>query len=310
MLIKPLLSLVQTRTYLCTPASMRISPFLWNIFTKFNTVHALWRWHRRIEVYRQPQNLVQLFIGRALYSLCDEASIRVAAQCLLTASRIMSCSEQQSKLSRSYRQWVWAIKGHYSEPVNIPWEKKASSIFSASLTYTCKKAACTLSLRTIRMIKHTALMWVELFKLNMMIMDTIDAICWSPDAREDAKNESYLHINKCIHELVDKKDQILDSLDSNKKLLSAILPGGSKDYDHLVLVVNRAIKVSQSISTTTDVTNRYFGRLGKLIVRKSKETLQQIATLHSSEKKVIYTSPENNVSKIHNREFLLTFGVS
>lgn len=124
-----LISLVQTTTYDYTPAGLRMPPIVWAVFTGLNKVHGLWRWYRRADVYRKPENLANLAAGHIVnWLIGDMLIVRIAAQSLLVATRILDCAKQQAGLFRAGRKWIDAIKGHYPAPVRIEWQKRLKLI--------------------------------------------------------------------------------------------------------------------------------------------------------------------------------------
>lgn len=109
-------NLIRTTAYELAPAQVKMSPLLWSAFGCLNKVHSLWRYYRRIELYRQPESLAQMMVGHATaHWLGDVYILRLAAQCLLVATRIMECVEQQVSLYRAGVRLCGASAIHYDQ---------------------------------------------------------------------------------------------------------------------------------------------------------------------------------------------------
>ena len=132
----PLLTFTQTSTYALTTPGTRLPPFLWTAFTAINRIHGLWRWYRRVELYRNPNNLAQLLAGHLLnLALGDILLLRIAAQCLLISTRLLECAQQQTVLYRSSQRLITAIQGHYPKPYRYSWKNKPKNSWCCLYTF-------------------------------------------------------------------------------------------------------------------------------------------------------------------------------
>lgn len=252
-----LVTFVQTTTWDFTPAGLRLPPIVWSAFTTMNKIHGAWRWYRRAEVYRNPANFYHLAAGHlANFVIGDNFLIRVAAQCVLIATRILECVEEQTALRKEGRTWLHAIQGHYPSPVKISWSKKQrfgwiSPSTSNKWTYRAKAWIDPIqrtSIATFHIFRRT-------FSLSMRIMDAMDAFCFSPEVKNEGINELFVNAMKWLETLVDKKEQLLKGLVDNKLIIERILKNSpvkyealyeatAKTLDHTEAIYNKAEKIS------------------------------------------------------------------
>ena len=131
---------VRTSIYDITSPQFRLSKYMWAAFISLNRVHGAWRWYRRAALYSNPENFSQLIAGHLIKFICGESAlIRVAAQSVLIATRLIACAQQQKSLYKEGKRLIAAIKGDYAYPVDVPWITDShSSIFSPSTIYSWK----------------------------------------------------------------------------------------------------------------------------------------------------------------------------
>lgn len=239
-------SFVQSSTYDLTPGPLRLPPVVWTTFAALNKVHGLWRWYRRIELYRQPDNLMQLLGGHIIDKVVGKAYVlRVAAQCLLVATRILECVQQQAEVCRCGKVWWNAIKGHYPKNTEIKWEDSGTYAYlSPSTVHWFKMKGHMLWARIERVALLTLNLFKEAFKLSMTIMDVIDVFCWSPETSNEGVRESFVNITKWMDTAVNNKDELLAGIQNNRDLIERLLKKSPFTYEQLY----------QGVSSTLDGT--------------------------------------------------------
>jgi hypothetical protein len=258
----PLLTVAQTTTYELTPASNRLSPLFWSGFTALNTVHGLWRWYRRYELYSKPDTLGQLLAGHLLnLTLGDVVILRVAAQCLLIATRIMECAKQQAVLCNSARKcWKSAFQGYYPQPIKQKWVSRAKSHWFSPSTIgwlqTRGQAFCN---RISRIIECTYKVFFHCFKLSLQLMDVMDVICLSPYTQNEGITEIFVNTVKCLDTLVNNKEELLSGLESNKPIIEKILCNSPITYDRLHSTISQTLEKSETFYDTAKAVSHATG---------------------------------------------------
>lgn len=247
----PLVDLVQTTTLDLTPNHLRLPPVVWAGFIALNKVHGLWRWYRSFEMYQQPDNLFQLLAGHIANKVLGESHIlRLAAQCLLVATRLLECVQQQYELCQAGRCLLLAIKGHYPAPLRVEWEKNCdrSTWLSPTTVHWWKYKASEISQRIQRIALCTLELVKEAFVLSMKIMDVIDAFSWSPAARKAGVIESFVNITKWLDAIVDNKAELLAGMTENRGLIEHLLRKSPFTYESLHEGVAQALAKTEMVS--------------------------------------------------------------
>lgn len=235
-----LTALVQTTTYDMTPSQTRLPPVAWTAFSLLNKVHGAWRWYRRIELYRNPNNLSQLLAGHVVnFALGDVLLLRIAAQCLLISTRILECVQQQATLCRSGRRWIAEVKGHYPTPIIDNWEKSG---------HAWQRTWTSLRNRVKRIAVSTFEVLKETFKLSMCIMDAIDTFCLSPYTRNEGINEGFVNAIKWLDTLVENKEELLAGMVKHRAIIERIVYKSSFTYPQLYNGVAKALEKTEVVA--------------------------------------------------------------
>jgi hypothetical protein len=244
----PLFNFAQTSTYDLTPSHLRLPPFIWTTFTTLNYIHGIWRWYRRIDLYRNPDNLAQLLAGHAVnIAFGDALLLRVAAQCLLVATRLLDAARQQAAVCRSGRRLIAAIKGDYPKPLLIEWDRKCHSWLSPSTVYWWQSSTFCLRERVQRIAACIFELLIKTFKLSMKIMDVIDAFCWSPSTKNEGVTESFINITKWLEAVIDQKEELLTGLTNNQAVIEKILKNSPITYSQLNSVLLNALEKTEAV---------------------------------------------------------------
>jgi hypothetical protein len=242
----PVLKYVQTTTYSLTPEPLRLPPSIWLTFTYLNKIHGLWRWYRHAELYTHQDNLVKLLAGQVLNAVAtDSLLIRVAAQCLLVATRLMQCIEQQQALIRSKDALIDNLQGRYPAPVNVEWTAaKKWSVLTSPSQFHAKVRLQNICNSTKRAFLATAILFKELFLLSMAIMDVIDAFCWSQEVKRVALTESFINIGLWLDKTVKNRDELLKGIEANQAVIERLLKNSPFTFTQLHAAVKNQLAVA------------------------------------------------------------------
>ncbi|NGX41860.1 MAG: hypothetical protein K940chlam7_00134 [Chlamydiae bacterium] len=228
-----------------------------------NKVHHLWSWYRRGTVYTNPDNLLKLAAGHGMnFFRGDSLALRISATCVLIATRILDCVEQQAKVVRSWRKLVDACKGNYCTPIKCSWEVKAKvSLFSASTIHWFKHHGKSLLLK-IQWVAYSIFHLIkQAFLISMRIMDVIDTFSLNDSTANEAINEFFVNGEKCVRNFVENKQQLIDGLKSNKDLIDKILKGIGLpiDPDRLIETATTTLDKTAQVLETADNVNKTTG---------------------------------------------------
>lgn len=260
---------VRTTTYEITSPQFRLPECLWAILTSLNQVHTVWRWYRRANLYSNPDNFSQLLGGHAINFVLGESTLlKIAAQSLLIATRLLACTRQQKSLYRECLRLITAFKGYYPAPVDTPWMTNSSPLLcSPSSLYEWKVFSLSLWHRISRIALIITKIFIKTFTLSMCMMDTIDAFYISPTTKNVAINECCLNIIQWLDTLVDKKETLLQGITENKEIIERILKGSPFTYIQLETSVASALatteRLQQHAKKITSFGNGLLVQIGK-----------------------------------------------
>lgn len=206
-----MINIVHNATLSLIPKEERLPPQAMGAFMLVHKVHAAWMYLRKWSIYSNPQNFPALLAGHAVnHYLGNYLVIRVSAQCVLLVTRVIACAEQ-------YRAFYHACLN-----------AKDSLYCTYPIVQTSNKVKQTAY--RLQDIAQSAfnLLW-EAFKLSMCYMDVITVLSFSADTTDEGIKEVFYNSFKSIDTLTENKQELLNSLNNNKALISTILkplPGG------------------------------------------------------------------------------------
>lgn len=240
---------VRTTAYEITSTQFRLPGFMWSALSSFNQVHAAWRWYRKGILYSNPDNFSQLLTGHVVNFVCGESTLlKIAAQSLLVATRLLECARQQASIYNEGKRLIAAIKGHYPYPLDIAWSNASCPfVLSPSSLYTWKVICLSAWHRVTRVAIIASKIFFKMFILSMCIMDTIDAFYISPTTKNEAINECCLNIIQWLDTLVDSKEVLLQGLTENREVIEKILKGSPVTYIQLQSSVASALNVTETL---------------------------------------------------------------
>lgn len=252
----PIVAFTQTTVHEITPATTQLPPLVWNAFALVNKIHATWRWYRRIDLYRNPDNFSQLLIGHIVNFLIGESRIlRLAAQCLLVATRLLECVQQQSSLRKSWKKLVAEIRGDRPVIVFTKWEK-AATYLSPMTNYWWKYHIQHLWMKIQRISVKVFSLLKNAFKLHMKMMDALDAICWDASTDHDAIPESFVNIKKWLEAAIKNKEQLLQGIDSHREVVEKLLKYSSFTFQQLHDGLEKLLKKTETVYIHTERISR------------------------------------------------------
>lgn len=242
-----------------TPVKVHVPGILWGIFSFIHKIHRIWRWYRKAEIYTNPKNFNQLIAGHVVnFAVGDSLVLRVAAQCILIATRIIACVEQIGVVSQAYRNWVNAITGNYQNTTKPKWDKgESKSCCSVSSAHWWKSVFNSIIERIKRIAVTTFLMFKELFVLNMRFMDAIESFSMSPETRNESINELFVNGTKFLDTMEKQQELLVDCLYENKPVVASILKGIGCKY-----TVTQLITASQKGLATVKTVNKVASYIG------------------------------------------------
>lgn len=262
-----IINLVDTTAKSATPDTAQIPGVVQVLFTPLHYVHRLWRWYRKAEIYSNPENFVGLLGGHLLnFFAGDSVVLRVAAQCVFIATRILECIQQKIVICHAYKKLKEACQGTFAYHPPCQWIKETNislseSLVSASTLNWIRLTAKTLSGRIQRIALCILRLLKEIFILSMRVMDAIESFSLSPTTRNDSLNELFVNGTRSLDILVENKQSLLSGLKDNKEVISSILQGLNPQYNvnDLIAGVSKTMKVVETVHSGVKAINSFCG---------------------------------------------------
>ncbi len=268
--MNPIVTTVQNATWGLIPATEQTPKPIWAIFKGVHYIHQLWRWYRHAEVYSNPDNFQNLMLGHVLnYVAGDNTVLRIAAQCVLIANRILTCVEQCANMFNAYQQLANAIKGNYPRHRISKWStKQPSSIYSPSTKQWMKKGWDSAGNRVKRIAIALFCLFKEMFKLSMCIMDAIESFSLSPTTRNESINQLFVNATQSIDRLVGTQEMLRDGLVRHREIIAQFLIGMGSQWkvEYLIGTVESTLEGAKKIQKVAHFGDGIIPDLGKRMI--------------------------------------------
>lgn len=272
---KATLELSTTQSVLPVPAKIA--------FLAFHKLHRIWRWIRLGNIYSDPNNFAHLAAGHGLnYVIGDSALVRISAISVLIATRILHTVREYEKLQDSWLRMKDAFQCHYETPVRYNWDQK-SGFFSLSTVIWFKTTTKSVILRIQVVAIAIFKVGKHFFLLSLRLVDAIEAFSLKPEIREEGINLMFVNTSTCMSHLVNNKDFLLESLESNQKVIEKVLEGlGSQlTVETLIDTVESALEKAGSFHRSVNTVNEHIGEFVSACGKKwTYELLREVGLRH------------------------------
>lgn len=262
-------------------------------FMAFHKAHQLWRWIRLGNIYSDPHNFAQLAAGHGVnYIIGDSALLRISAISVLISTRILHAVGEYEKLQDAWLRMKDAIHYRYPAPIRCDWDQKHGPLSLSTVIWiktTAKTLWCRVSLTAIavfRVGKHFVL-------LSLRIVDATEAFTMKPEIREEGINLLFVNTKTCVSKLVDNKEFLLQSLESNQEIIAKILAGlGSRlSSEALIDTVEEALEKTESVHRSAMTVNDHIGEFVSACGKKwTYEFLREVGLRHLVPAKLLPSS--------------------
>lgn len=249
---------VHTTARAMAPPDAHIPGPLWSIISLITKAHGVWDWYRWGDVYSNPNNFHALVAGHAVNLIVgDSLLVRIAAQCVLIAARILACVEQIRIVAQAYRNWINALTGQRYTITKVRWDKgiDKTSFATATLRW-WKDAFMSVVDRIVRIAVATFMLFKEMFILSMRFMDAIKAFSMSPEKQNEAVNELFVNGGLFVDKMVTEQQALVDYLSDkdNEEFVGNILTGIGSKYtvENLIDAASSGLSAAQSVQSVVD----------------------------------------------------------
>lgn len=286
-------TLVRTTTVELSSTTSLIPTAAQIAFSVFHRIHRFWRWIRLGQIYSDPNNFAQLAAGHGVNYLLDKSIlIRISAISVLIATRILHCVDEYEKLQNSWLKMKQSFSNQFPTIIDCSWDQgTAKGFFSVSTVIWIKTTTKTILSR---------IQWVAIcifkvgkyaFLLSMRLVDTVEAFSLNPSIRNEGINLLFVNSSTCMSKLVDNRDLLLKSLESNQEVIQKVFEGlGTKlTTEQLTQTVEAALEKTGSFHRSTRTVNQHIGEFVTACGKKwTYEFFREIGLRHMVPKSMVH----------------------
>lgn len=195
-------------------------PFIvWKLLDPVLFMHKVWRSIKRIELYSNPENYVQLAAGHvaahALRGTTAYNMMEVAAQGWLISNRMLDCVNQAVALSHACKQSANGVKGNFVTFEKLDWNN-TPSFFSSLIEFVTN---------IWNRFKHmrNAEIGLESGKMVMSLLDLHAAFHPSEEEMKLITAELFVNFRQASEKFIENQKRLKTQLLENKHVVQQIL---------------------------------------------------------------------------------------
>jgi hypothetical protein len=256
MTIKPLDAIHETTSSL-SPISHQLPAFFSKSVKVICAVHAFWRGTRTARAARDAPSFGLYLAGLGLnLAFGDRKGVKVAAQAVLIALRIVECVEHYIALQILYEELVQELTGHAIVPMQTTWKGPKGWIFlSPSIHHAIQWECAVKSHRAKRIATIIARIAYRLFDLSMCILDASKAFSLDNEHVSDNVNELFLNSYDLWQKLTTDMPFLQEKLQEHSHTIDTLISKTSRSplkTVHLLKVCTFAGDLRQAADNTIE----------------------------------------------------------
>lgn len=278
------INVVKVTTVSLTSSEFQLSGFLAHCFRIIQFIHRIWYWFRRFDLYKNPDNFLKLAAGHTLnWVVGDRALIRIAAQAVLIGTRVLENVKEQSALVKESKNFWGVVTDHYSVSIRIKYEEfESNKWLSLKTRYKWKIRIRVLTRKIVKIAVASFQIFKRLFVLSMKTMDAASAFSYgNPHLRQESLNEFFINGSKCMEELIQNKEWLINSLKKNRGVIDTLLKNSFSIFtvDQLIGTIEKGLNVTERVHSGVETSSRVVGVVGKDFVKRAAFGIFQAAGL-------------------------------
>lgn len=229
MTLEPIDAIHQT-TATVSPEQTRIPEFFTKSIKALCWIHAIWRGSRTARAARDIPSFVSYLGGVALnLGYGDRRGVKIAAQAVVIALRVVECVENYAALQIYFKALVAELKGHAIVPLKPSWKQSLKPGFIPPSSFQALKDAAGLKwYRTKRVAYLCAMIAYHIFDLSMCVFDATQALSIDNDYVNDNINEIFLNGYDLWNKLTSDLPFLAQKLNENSMVIDALIQNISR----------------------------------------------------------------------------------
>ena len=278
------INVVKVTTVSLTPSEFQLSGFLSHCFRIIHFIHKIWYWCRRFDLYKNPDNFLKLAAGHTLNWVAgDRALIRIAAQAVLIGTRVIENVKEQSALVKESKNFWRTVTNPYSISMRIKYEEfEPNKWISLKTRYKWKIRIRILTRKIVKISVASFHIIKRLFILSMKTMDAASAFSYgNPHLRQESLNEFFINSSKCMEELIQNREWLVNSLKKNKGVIDTLLKNSFSIFtvDQLINTIEKGLDVTERVHSGIETSSKVVGVFGRDLFKRATFGLFQAAGL-------------------------------
>lgn len=160
-----------------TPVAVELPGVFSKAISAINTIHRVWRYFKKAKVMTHPVSFSMYIMGCSISALAgDSRNLKIAAQAVLIALRIVNCVEHYLSLQIYYNDLCNELSGRAIVPLEANWKKPGKyQVLSPSSRNNLDTQLITLWHRTKRVACLIAQIVSHLFEMSLCMLDASGA---------------------------------------------------------------------------------------------------------------------------------------
>jgi hypothetical protein len=166
------------------------------LYAVVHKLHSLWRRFRKVKLYTNPHSLIKLGAGHFVYHVggANSSWLGFTAQSVLLAHRISFCVRSLLHFIEAWKIFKESFKHKEDFNYRLPDRLNIAPFnFSATTEFYLMAKIDRLSLRISTVWRAFYHLMSSLFFLSMRTLDAIEAFHITPESREEAIKELFIH---------------------------------------------------------------------------------------------------------------------
>ena len=244
--------------------SLIAKPAISLIINLFQNIRFCFRYMRYGNIYNNQANFLSLSSGHLLNIACGENYyIKMAAQCVLIANLLSEGIEQQKKVLRCYNKLMDIIENRY--PAWHPTDSltaETSAQFNAGSRLLSPSSARQIHthvdlLRTMatKLVYRLYRLACEIFKLCLLIAETIDSLSLSPSAASLAVCHLFSNLSQQLNFLASNGQELLQKIQQHRHVIDKLFYRMGTSYSAETLLAGLRPLVQTFVATNNCVAN-------------------------------------------------------
>lgn len=214
-------------------------------------VHYYWKFHRSAEeLYKESYPFQKLAAGHALaWFVGNNQIVRLAAQVILVARRLMDYLHQQNRFFFSYQEWVKAVTFRYKPPTFLR-SKNCADLWIPGLLR-LRICSYRLACRLKRIGVTTFYLLKNAFLFSMRAIDLMEALSLNNDEQKKNLNRLFLHTSRLLDQLMENRHFLAEELRAHKPTVQSLLNqvGAAYTVDELVKALEGSAAAVNRVQT-------------------------------------------------------------